>query len=272
MAAGNADVARWSTYFNTLTRFLESICRQHCIASQAYANYAIDRLSVSISNVSVLQDTIGNALGRGPLTPDDRRALDPLLACVRRLLQLLSCTLQQWKAYSDTLGVSSNSTCYGASAQCGRGMGRPRFDITMEQLEYLQSLNFTWTKIAALLGVSQMTVYHQRMEYGLLDESARAVELARIVQDLRIELRDIGESLVAGRLRSMGYRVARHRIRDTVRRSDPLNAALRWRGVVTCRPYSVPGPNSLWQFIAVNWGLDQNKDDKLLHLSIEVQH
>ncbi len=125
--------------------------------------------------MSVLQDTIGNALGRGPLTPDGRRALDPLLACVRRLLQLLSCTLQQWMASSDTLAVSSSSTCYGASPQCGRGMGRPRFDITVEQLEYLQSLNFTWTKIAALLGVSQMTVYHQRVEYGLLDESARAV-------------------------------------------------------------------------------------------------
>ncbi len=40
------------------------------------------------------------------------------------------------------------------------------------------------------------------------------------------ELPGVGESLVAGRLRSMGYRVTRHRIRDAVKRSDSLNVAL----------------------------------------------
>ena len=94
-----------------------------------------------------------------------------------------------------------------------------------------------------------MTIYRRRDEYGLIDETHRHVsdqELSHIVEDLRVELPDIGESMVAGRLRAMGYRVARERIREAVRRSDPLNTALRWHGIASRRPYSVPGPNSLW--------------------------
>ena len=41
--------------------------------------------------------------------------------------------------------------------------------------------------------------------------------------------------------------VSRERLRNAVRVTDPINRALRWRGVLTARrPYSVPGPNALW--------------------------
>ena len=43
-------------------------------------------------------------------------------------------------------------------AHTGR-RGRPKFDIDKEQIEYLLSLSFNWTEIAALLGVSRMTLY-----------------------------------------------------------------------------------------------------------------
>jgi len=33
------------------------------------------------------------------------------------------------------------------------------FDISREQIEYLSSLGFKWVEIAALLGVSRMTIY-----------------------------------------------------------------------------------------------------------------
>ena len=39
----------------------------------------------------------------------------------------------------------------------------------------------------------------------------------------------------------------RQRVRHAIQLSDPLNTPLRWgAGIVTRRPYSVPGPNSLW--------------------------
>lgn len=38
------------------------------------------------------------------------------------------------------------------------------FDVSREQLVYLSSLAFTWTEIAALLGVSRMTIYMEVKE------------------------------------------------------------------------------------------------------------
>ena len=50
-----------------------------------------------------------------------------------------------------------------------------------------------------------------------------------------------------GRLRSLGYQVTRDRVRQAIRATDPLSVALRILPAVTSRrPYSVPGPNSLW--------------------------
>ncbi len=70
--------------------------------------------------------------------------------------------------------------------------------------------------------------------------------LYELVEDLRRELPDIGHSMVCGRLRSLGIKVNRERIREAVRRTDPLNTALRWNTVTQRIPYTVSGPNSLW--------------------------
>ena len=52
--------------------------------------------------------------------------------------------------------------------------------------------------------------------------------------------------MLMGHLRSMGMNVKRNRVRAIIHQTDPLNAALRWSARISCRPYSVPGPNSLW--------------------------
>ena len=43
-----------------------------------------------------------------------------------------------------------------------------------------------------------------------------------------------------GRLRSLGYKVTRDRVRQAIRVTDPLSIALQ------SLPQGVPGPNSLW--------------------------
>ena len=71
--------------------------------------------------------------------------------------------------------------------------------------------------------------------------------LLQLVQELRRELPYCGDVLFLGRLRSMGYFVTRSRLRDVIHTIDPISTALRWRGDIHARrPYSVPGPNSLW--------------------------
>ena len=72
-------------------------------------------------------------------------------------------------------------------------------------------------------------------------------ELLQLVEDINKQLPYLGEVMVMGRLRSMGYYVTRSRLRLAIRDVDPINRALRWGGNVRARhPYSVPGPNSLW--------------------------
>ena len=41
-------------------------------------------------------------------------------------------------------------------------------------------------------------------------------------------------------------------MRDAMRVTDPINTALRWREITPRRPYSVPGPNSLWHIGKLN--------------------
>ena len=50
--------------------------------------------------------------------------------------------------------------------------GRPSFNIHRIQLEYLRQLNFSWTEIADLVGVSRMTIYRRRIEFGMLDDNS----------------------------------------------------------------------------------------------------
>ena len=64
---------------------------------------------------------------------------------------------------------------------------------------------------------------------------------------VRQQLPTMGQTMIRGKLQSMGIRITRKRVRQTMRECDPINNALRWQGqLVQRRPYSVPGPNSLW--------------------------
>ena len=108
--------------------------------------------------------------------------------------------------------------------------GRPRFNITKEQLEYLSSMSLSWSQISALLGVSRMTIYHRRVEFGLLIDPERCIsnsDLNSIVHTMRSEHPEVGETIVWGRLRSLGYRVTRERVRSALHQTDPLSSALR---------------------------------------------
>ena len=96
-----------------------------------------------------------------------------------------------------------------------------------------------------------MTIFRRRVEFQMLTESSRTIvsdsELRIVLASIRQELSDIGEKMVLGRLRSLGYHVTTGRIRQAIRDTDPINSALGWQGILTTRRlYSVPGPNSLW--------------------------
>ena len=51
---------------------------------------------------------------------------------------------------------------------------------------------------------------------------------------------------IQGMLENDGVVVQRYRLRDSIKRTCPIESSLRWKGVISRRVYSVPGPNSLW--------------------------
>ena len=71
-------------------------------------------------------------------------------------------------------------------------------------------------------------------------------ELDQSVTAVKEQMPDIGERMVTGALRSNGIHVPQRRVRQSLHRVDPINIALRWMPRIQRRPYSVPGPNSLW--------------------------
>ena len=234
-----------------VSSLLEAASRQYGRANQRYSQYVVERLGMCIMSVAHIRDAVRNATERvsmhDPQLPDlldYQTSLEGLLTCLRRLSA-------QWERYLDRLELEESVTAYTAPIdRSHRRIGRPRLEIGRDQLEYFISLSFNWTRIAAILGVSRMTVYRRRQEFGMLDEPRTNIsdgELLVFVEDIRRNEPESGEVIVIGELRSHGYRVTRHRVRHAIQLSDPLNTPLRWgAGIVTRRPYSVPGPNSLW--------------------------
>lgn len=95
-----------------------------------------------------------------------------------------------------------------------------------------------------------MTIYRRRVEYDLVHDPRSIpcdLQLRTILKEIKHDQPELGEVMIMGIIRAMGHKVTRHRLREAIRITDPLHTALRWRGGLTSRrPYSVPGPNSLW--------------------------
>ena len=72
-------------------------------------------------------------------------------------------------------------------------------------------------------------------------------DMTSLLKQIREDMPYSGVSMIWGNLRARGYKVTRERVRIALRAIDPLSVALRWPGrIIRRRPYSVPGPNSLW--------------------------
>ena len=99
-----------------------------------------------------LQQAHRNTVGaEGDTAAEYGQSMDELVIA----LQFLSV---QWQQYIDYLHSCSGADAYHVAAVRSGNKGRPRLDISREQLKYLSSLSFTCTDIAHLLGVSRMTI------------------------------------------------------------------------------------------------------------------
>ena len=76
----------------------------------------------------------------------------------------------------------------------------------------MASMSFTWTQIARMLGVSHMTVYRRRVEFQMVQSVSGTLsdnELKLLLISMRREHPSMGQTMVWGQLRSMGFNVTR---------------------------------------------------------------
>ena len=207
----------------------------------------MERLEICVITLNLLYENLREAV-----MEDSNRVLTTYVETIHELLEICRTMSRKYDQKLNSI-VSRSATiavAYNPQLESRLGRGRPRFGISREQLLYLSSLSFNWTDISNMLGVSRMTIYRRRVEYGLMGDPTTVptdLQLRTILKEMKLGHPELGEVLVMGRLRGMGYKVTRERLRQTIRSIDPLHTALRWRGGLTARrPYCVPGPNSLW--------------------------
>ena len=127
--------------------------------------------------------------------------------------------------------------------------GRPPIEINLDMVELLRSANYTWEEIAKALMVSRSTLWRRVKEGHLVTTKytdISDVDLDILVRDIKARHPNSGQVLFQGLLQASGVHVQCHRVRDSIKRIDPLYTSARWNQRMTRRTYNVPGPNSLW--------------------------
>ncbi|XP_028407186.1 uncharacterized protein LOC114529573 [Dendronephthya gigantea] len=130
--------------------------------------------------------------------------------------------------------------------------GRPRFEISREQLEFFLEQIFTLREISCLMGVSESTVKRRIREFGINIRDGYCEfhdeQLDQLVLQFLTDFPNSGYRRMTGFLLSAGHRVQQHRVRESMRRVDPIGVFLRALEIRTVRRrrYQVPGPLALW--------------------------
>ena len=143
-------------------------------------------------------------------------------------------------------------TCRERDEGEARCVGRPRIDVSIEEVEFLRSLHLQWNKIAEILGISRYTLYRRLMDEGILQElqftDISDDDLDELIKQVKEEHPHDGEVLMAGHLLAKGVRIPRSRLRASIHRVDPVNTAERRSTAIVRRVYNIGEPNEVWHF------------------------
>lgn len=127
--------------------------------------------------------------------------------------------------------------------------GRPRIVIREDQLCFLLENGFRINDIASMFLCSGRTVERRMAELSMRASDFSDIadtDLDQLVERIILVHPQSGEKTVSSQLRSQGYKIQRQRIRDSIRRIDPIGVQLRSRRRLHRRVYQVASPNSLW--------------------------
>ena len=161
-SAGEQVLWGWESFFDDLVGFLRIAERHFGTANHAYARHVVERLNTSIRNLSNLKDHLNGMATHRNSTQSEEDVIHHFSTQITELTECVRSIASKWEGYVEQFDSFRMADAYRAHTVPSPGPGRPRFEITKDQLEYLASLSFTWTEIASLLNVSQMTIYRRR--------------------------------------------------------------------------------------------------------------
>lgn len=167
---------------------------------------------------------------------------DQLVGLVRDAKDLLEVLVQQ----------NTSSHSYRVEQVSHGGRGRPKFDVSREQLEFLLERGFSVRDVAQLLGLSLRTTERRLQEFGIscgqFFTSIDDETLDCTVETILRSFPSYGYRRMTGALLSRGIRVQNTRVRESMRRVNPEGVLLRVLTINTInrRKYSVYAPLALW--------------------------
>lgn len=156
-----AEVWGWEAFFHQVLSFLRQLRLEN--ASQDQLQYYLERLEVIMSSTDRIKSALETA---EPSNAEEESILAHYTQCISELLVCLGGVHSEIDSSLDTY-LSHSTTAYQSTTRHSGRRGRPKFNVTANQLLYLASLSFSWKKIARLLGISRMTLYRRRVEFGL---------------------------------------------------------------------------------------------------------
>mgnify|MGYP003429371256 FL=1 len=121
--------------------------------------------------------------------------------------------------------------------------------MNLDHVELLRNTGYSWTDIAKVFNISRSTLWRRITEAGMSIDNFSDVsdaDLDAMVGETQNNFPKMGLRLIQGHLKTMGIKVQRKRLRESIQRINPLNSMTRWHQPIARRTYSVPGPNSLW--------------------------
>lgn len=162
------SVDSWRALFGAVASFLRD-CERSETEERVERNkveYICERLEVVSCSVRRLYNIISSTI-----VDYNNADIQDTARCLSSLLDdLTSSKIPYWRRQLQRLTLNMDATTV---ARCPRSRssarGRPPFDVDPEQILFLRECGFTWVMISSILGISRMTLYRKRKEFGMED-------------------------------------------------------------------------------------------------------
>ena len=159
-----------------------------------------------------------------------------------------------------------HNICFPSLVQYGvSGAGRPKIEVDTEWLKEVLSRgrHISQEQLAKVLKISKSTLQRRIKEYGLKDyvkyDQLGDEELDGLIESLKEQKPDLGRRYAMGHVQSIGLRIQRDQIQQSLCRVDGLGQELRCHQTIEQRQYSVPRSNHLWHIDGhhklIKWGI-----------------